>query len=1228
MGEDGSLVLCRYEALDVVPLPGIRAASAIAGDSCGAAVGRLAVAVRGSGGKAKLMVFSVALGVKGQGQGVQLLAQVPLQDPVSELAWVGNSIVCAVPGGYTLVQSGNKVTEVARGLTVPPRLSSLPASRLGALAFSEALLLLTDASGSAVREPLLIPGRPLTITHSGHFLVIVSEDSGLTVFDVHTAKPVQSIPFAHDDPWVAASGRLPSCADSAMPLDLDSGRGSVVTGGAVGVGHVLLATASTLFCLQPVELEEQVRELLKSARYEDALAIITACLDSGESWAGTALAQTGLLQLQDLRIPAALETLLRCSRLVFQPCQLLPLFPEAAAKWLHSVPRPPYWSLHQPLQGLQLMAENALEQSQPDTYASDASRHSISAPSSPFHNSPCGSRGGPPASPGSKSPAPHGLSHQLRQTHDSGNGVEDSVYEVVRDAQRRIVDYLLQARNTRGPSSPGSPALPALACRDGMDTLIALLLCELGGAARLEAFVADPRHACEMSLVTPSLEAAGRFHALALLRAARGGAAQALDVWQRMAAGALQESVGVTSGAVHDAGGDAAAVAAQSASSLMSDPVPVPPLLCLSKLTWLLAQSASHALHVLRSRSLPIPEVLSLLADRTDDVRWQYLHHLVYGGLQAMALSSSSTNNSSSSTNNNNNSSSGRGHQGGVGTVSVGSLNESPADCEGGDCGVGAVGGEDVRELHTELALELVECVLAAQAACVRTIKAGSSSSSSSRANDCVQHQHMPASEPSAASSVASDPTASATATDFPALRPSYDFSLQHVPASPMRPVPRGQSPLHPQTPHQQQLQTQLSLPPLPAPSHQSTSNPRPPGSQGMGTSALNSSSNGSGGSGRGPSASTSSPPNHLHSQHHQQHPSPPPTSPPFQPSSPFATAPSHDTSLHRAQGPTATRLMRGPSSSSSSSAAATAAPLTSLSMLHHIASCTLSHASDPASATPYYTLQQQQQHARQHPALPPTSGAPEGAGDAGAATAADAEAAATAAAAAAAGAALHADACRLQQQRAALQLHLQLSPLYDAGVVLQAVAGAPLLGREAVLLHCRLGQHAEALGVLALVLQDVEGAVFYCKVHAGQQGYLQLLDLFLRPGDGRPPMYAAACRVLSAEGASLNPMALLQALGDDMPLHLACSTLSNVLSSVLHRKRFGQVVKSLTRAQNLSVRTERAELLGRSVVIAEDSLCRGCHKPLGDRVFYRYPSGMLLCNSCVSCHQGQTSPS
>lgn len=82
--------------------------------------------------------------------------------------------------------------------------------------------------------------------------------------------------------------------------------------------------------------------------------------------------------------------------------------------------------------------------------------------------------------------------------------------------------------------------MATLACRDGVDSLIAVLLCGLDEAAQLEAFVSDPRHVTELSVVGPCLEAAGRFHALALLRAARGAAAQALEMWQKMAAGVLQ----------------------------------------------------------------------------------------------------------------------------------------------------------------------------------------------------------------------------------------------------------------------------------------------------------------------------------------------------------------------------------------------------------------------------------------------------------------------------------------------------------------------------------------------------------------------------------------------------------------------------------------------------------------------------------------------------------------
>lgn len=51
-----------------------------------------------------------------------------------------------------------------------------------------------------------------------------------------------------------------------------------------------------------------------------------------------------------------------------------------------------------------------------------------------------------------------------------------------------------------------------------------------------------------------------------------------------------------------------------------------------------------------------------------------------------------------------------------------------------------------------------------------------------------------------------------------------------------------------------------------------------------------------------------------------------------------------------------------------------------------------------------------------------------------------------------------------------------------------------------------------------------------------------------------------AACRVLNAEGATLNPLKVLQSLSDDMPLHLAHETLSRMLAGMEHRRRHCQV--------------------------------------------------------------------
>jgi hypothetical protein len=59
-------------------------------------------------------------------------------------------------------------------------------------------------------------------------------------------------------------------------------------------------------------------------------------------------------------------------------------------------------------------------------------------------------------------------------------------------------------------------------------------------------------------------------------------------------------------------------------------------------------------------------------------------------------------------------------------------------------------------------------------------------------------------------------------------------------------------------------------------------------------------------------------------------------------------------------------------------------------------------------------------------------------------------------------------------------------------------------------------------------------------------------------------------------------------------------------------------VVRALHRGQNLAARAERVELEMGRVAVADDTPCRGCHRLLGDRVFWRYPSGVVMCGRCM----------
>lgn len=118
-------------------------------------------------------------------------------------------------------------------------LASVPSQQLGLLLWEEGLVLVTDATGSAVRPPLLLPSRPLALAAAGLFLVAVADD-GVHVFDRSTGAPVQHIAWAHDDAWVRLAGRLP-CADDA------------------GGRCVVLATSQAVLLLEPVAPQQQVR---------------------------------------------------------------------------------------------------------------------------------------------------------------------------------------------------------------------------------------------------------------------------------------------------------------------------------------------------------------------------------------------------------------------------------------------------------------------------------------------------------------------------------------------------------------------------------------------------------------------------------------------------------------------------------------------------------------------------------------------------------------------------------------------------------------------------------------------------------------------------------------------------------------------------------------------------------------------------------------------------------
>ncbi|XP_057981960.1 vacuolar sorting protein 3 [Malania oleifera] len=206
---------------------------------------------------------------------------------------------------------------------------------------------------------------------------------------------------------------------------------------------------------------------------------------------------------------------------------------------------------------------------------------------------------------------------------------------------------------------------------------------------------------------------------------------------------------------------------------------------------------------------------------------------------------------------------------------------------------------------------------------------------------------------------------------------------------------------------------------------------------------------------------------------------------------------------------------------------------------------------------------------------------------------------------------------------RERLQTFLQSSDLYDPEEVLDLIEGSELWLEKAIL-YRKLGQESLVLQILALKLEDSEAAEQYCAEIGRPDAYMQLLDMYLDPRDGKEPMFKAAVRLLHNHGESLDPLQVLETLSPDMPLQLASETILRMLRARLHHHHQGQVVHNLSRAIDIDARLARLEERSRLVQINDESLCDSCHARLGTKLFAMYPDDSVVCYKCFR-RQGES---
>jgi tetratricopeptide (TPR) repeat protein len=205
---------------------------------------------------------------------------------------------------------------------------------------------------------------------------------------------------------------------------------------------------------------------------------------------------------------------------------------------------------------------------------------------------------------------------------------------------------------------------------------------------------------------------------------------------------------------------------------------------------------------------------------------------------------------------------------------------------------------------------------------------------------------------------------------------------------------------------------------------------------------------------------------------------------------------------------------------------------------------------------------------------------------------------------------------------RSRLLSFLTESSFYNARRILTRLPDDDLFEERAILLS-RIGQHDQALDIYVYKLKNYLMAEEYCtKVFRvdpkrGEDMYLTLLRVYLKPSNQQKPLIEPALDLLAHHGSHINASEVLSILPPTIGIQGLFPFFEKYIRATNRNRNMNLIVKNLLKAEQIQVEEQSMYYRSRFVKITDDRMCPQCNKRIGNSVFAVFPNAVVVHYSC-----------